>query len=99
MSNCLDSSTELGCMALCTLPHLPCVSSQQLSWLNGTTACSPAVGRPLTHAQLSHLTVLGLVRHLTDAFHHLLALNISSALGLRLEPVGYPEPSNRSFSA
>ena len=49
--------------------------------------CSPAVGRPLTDAQLSHLTVSRLVEHLTEAFHHLLALRISAALGLRAEPV------------
>ena len=41
----------------------------------------------MTDVQLAHLTVPGLVEHLTEAFHHLLALRISSALGLRTEPV------------
>ena len=52
---------------------------------------SPEVGRPLTSAQLANLTVRGLVQHLTEAFHHLLALNVSSAMGLRVEPVR-PQP-------
>ena len=45
------------------------------------------MGRPLTHRQLEHLSIEGLVTHLTGAFHHLLALSVSSAMALRTEPV------------
>ena len=47
----------------------------------------PRVGRPITNPQLELLTLPGLISHLTSAFHHLLALSISSALSLRTEPV------------